>query len=311
MTKPVQPDPQGQLPPKAAGSRVVVVQVLGGLGNQLFQTATGHALARKLGARLEFDLSRYRDKGLRAFALAPFGLEARFVAGQSGLGARMRRAFGRVTGLVDPLRPPGFKGRIYREPGFRYDPAFETLEGDVLLSGYFQSPRYFAGYESEIADLFAPDKLASDTARDLARRLEGEDSVAIHLRRGDYVNDPRAMAVHGVLDAAYYDRAVAHIRAKVPQARLFVFSDDPAAAKEAAARWPGAEALAGTSAGDDLYLMSAARHHVVANSSFSWWSAWLDRRPGGLRIAPESWFTPEALLTRPIDDLIPQDWVRL
>ena len=119
------------------------------------------------------------------------------------------------------------------------------------------------------------------------------------------------MAVHGVLDAAYYDRAVAHIHAQVPHARLFVFSDDPAAAREAATRWPGAEALAGTSAGDDLYLMSTARHHVVANSSFSWWSAWLDRRPGGLRIAPEAWFTPEALRTRPIDDLIPQDWVRL
>ena len=137
-------------------SREVAIAIAGGLGNQMFQAAAGHALARRLGTRVEFDLSRYRDKGLRAFALAPFGLEARVVAGQSGLGARMRRAFGRVTGLIDPLRPPGFKGRIYREPGFRYDPGFETLEGDVLLSGYFQSSRYFAGYETEIAQLFAP-----------------------------------------------------------------------------------------------------------------------------------------------------------
>ena len=215
---------------------MITVQLLGGLGNQLFQAAAGHALARRLGANLEFDLSRYREKGIRAFALAPFRLEARVVTSQSGLVMRASRAIGRVTGLIDPLRPPGFSGRIYREPGFRFDPAFKDLDGNVLLSGYFQSPRYFAGYETEIAQLFAPNKLISDTARDLARKLQGEDSVAIHLRRGDYVNDPRAMTIHGVLDAAYYDHAVAYIRAQMPHARLFVFSDDPAAAHGAAAR---------------------------------------------------------------------------
>lgn len=285
----------------------VAIQLLGGLGNQMFQAAAGLALAERNGARLIFDISRFRDKGLRAFALEPFGLEAEIRTEGQGLVGR-----GLATlGLKPRHQPDWWRGHFYREPGFRYDASFPALPASVMIQGYFQSPRYFEPISERIADQFAPEKLASEAAMTQAGKLAGDDSVAIHIRRGDYAADPRAAAVHGVLPEGYYREAIRFVRERVPAARFFIASDDATIAASLAAGLPGAEVLSGKSAGDDLFLMSRCRHHIIANSSFSWWSVWLDRRPGGMRIAPEAWFTPEALATRPIDDLIPADWVRL
>ncbi len=286
---------------------MIAVQLLGGLGNQMFQAAAGYALARRLGARLMFDLSRYRNNGLRAYALAPFGLEATVREAQDGALHRLRQSLG----LAQKHVPAWWPGEVYREPGFGFDPAFASLCNDVLIGGYFQSPRYFEPYSEEIAVRFAAEKLASPEAKALARKLEGEESVAIHVRRGDYAVDPRALAVHGLVPDEYYENAADYIADRVPGARYYLFSDDAKTATELAARLPRAEAMRGASAGDDLFLMSRARHHIVANSSFSWWSAWLDRRPGGIRVAPEAWFTPEAGAIQPTDDLLPREWVQL
>jgi hypothetical protein len=293
-------------PPKSESHKTIGVQLLGGLGNQMFQAAAGLALAARTGASVIFDLSRFREKGLRAYALKPFGLEVKLRA--EPLGALQNIAT--RVGLRERHRPAWWKGAIHREAGFAYDPAFERLSPDVLLQGYFQSPRYFCE-AARLAAQFAPDRLASDHAKSEAAVLVGDRSVAIHIRRGDYANDPRAAAVHPVLPESYYRAAIEFISARVPGASFFVTSDDPAAAKALAETIPGASVLAGKSAGDDLFLMSRCRHHIIANSSFSWWSAWLDRREGGITIAPRQWFTPEAQKTRPTDDLIPKSWVQL
>lgn len=285
----------------------VAVQLLGGLGNQMFQAAAGLALAERHGARLIFDVARLRDGGRRGFELAPFGLEAEIRRERPGIVSRI----GASLGLQDRHRPRWWRKMFWTEAGFRFDPVFETLPASVMIAGYFQSPRYFASIAERLARQFAPEKLAGAEARSAADILAGEDSVAVHLRRGDYAADRRASAVHGVLPPRYYQDALGYLRARLGEARLFIASDDAEAAARFAAEWPGARVLPGRSAGDDLFLMSCCRHHIIANSSFSWWSAWLDRRPGGIRIAPAAWFTPEALKTRPIDDLIPADWVRL
>ncbi len=288
-------------------NREVAVQLLGGLGNQMFQAAAGLALARRHGARLIFDVSRFRAKGLRAFALEPFGLDAEIRTGKQGLASRAQAALG----LKPRHQPDWWRGRFHRESGFAYDPAFETLQPPVMIAGYFQSERYFSSIGDEIARLFSPEKLACAKALQQAECLAGDDSVALHIRRGDYAHDRNAAAVHGVLPENYYREAIRLVREQVPQARFFIASDDATTATNLAALVHGAQVLSGETAGDDLFLMSRCRHHIIANSSFSWWSAWLDRRPDGLRIAPQAWFTPEALRTRPIDDLIPPDWVRL
>ncbi|CAN1566092.1 Fut1_Fut2_like domain containing protein [Rhabdaerophilaceae bacterium] len=275
----------------------------------MFQAAAGMALAARHGTGLAFDLSRYRRNALRAYALESFAIRAELMPVPSGLSARLFRLRTRILG--DKGRPPGFSGPIYRELGFRYDPSFAELPDGVLIAGYFQSVRYFESYSREIARAFTLDTLASPSALALAKQLEGENCIALHLRRGDYAADPKAQSIHGVLGWDYYDRGLAHIRQASPDARVYVVSDDPCAAQEGAGRWRNAQVLAGQGAGDDLFLMSRARHHIIANSSFSWWSAWLDRREGGIRVAPKAWFTPEAMRTRPITELVPADWVLL
>lgn len=251
----------------------VLVQLHGGLGNQLFQAAAGLALADRLAAELAVDLSRFRDRSLRAYALSDLPIGARIWPGER-------------AGIV------------------------ERLHGDVMIGGFFQSPRCFAGQEALIRARFDASSGMDTMARARAARVSGDDSVALDIRRGDYASDPKAAAVHGVLDDDYYTRVLAHVRAKVGSIRLFVFSDDAAQARDRAARW-GGEAMAGASALEDLWLMSQCRHHIIANSSFSWWSAWLDGRAGGERVAPVRWFVPGHAATKRTDDLFPTDWVRL
>jgi hypothetical protein len=297
----------GEGDPKSAGNAAIAVQLLGGMGNQMFQAAAGLALARRHRARLMMDLSRFRLKGLRAYALQDFRLDAELRAEPALWLERLKRRLR----LARVQRPPWWHGPIYAEPGYAHDPAFQELPAPILIAGYFQSPHYFAPIADEIATLFAPEQLATREALQQAEALAGEKSVAVHIRLGDYASNQQARAVHGVLPPSYYEAAIARVRTEIAGARFFFVSDDVDAARAFAARQPDAEALAGQHAGDDLFLMSRARHHIIANSSFSWWSAWLDRRPGGLRIAPRNWFTPEAQKSRPTHDLIPTTWIRL
>ena len=294
-----------------SSSPQVLVQLHGGLGNQMFQAAAGIALAARLGGALSFDLSRFRDKGLRAYALGQLPVEATiYEAGRTAPIARLRAKASKLFGGAGIKRPRGWQGRIHAEPHYHYDPAFAAITGSTLLAGFFQSPRYFAGFEPKIRAAFDAAAAMSPPALATAALLAGDDSVALHIRRGDYANDARARAVHGTLADAYYERALALVRQAVPSARVFVFSDDPAVAAEKAQAWHGT-CVAGASALEDLWLMSRCRHHIIANSSFSWWSAWLDDRPSGLVVAPRHWLSREKQITTHVGDLFPEGWILL
>lgn len=287
----------------------ILVQLHGGLGNQLFQAAAGLALAERLGGRVGFDISRFRDKGLRGFALAALPTGAEVVAGgRPGLAARLLAKAGKLGGGAGIKRPAGFRGGIFVERQFHFDERFEAIAGDTLIAGFFQSPRYFVPAETRIRAAFDAGGAMSPTALRLGDGLDATETVAVHIRRGDYAGDEKARAVHGVLGDDYYERALALIRRAVPGARIKVFSDDAGVAGERAAAW-GGEAVAGVSALEDLWLMSRCRHHVIANSSFSWWSAWLDRREDGLRIAPRQWFARDKLIATYTGDLFPEGWI--
>jgi hypothetical protein len=289
----------------------ILVQLHGGLGNQMFQAAAGIALATRLGGALAFDLSRFRDKALRSYALGAFPIKAAIhEAGKPGQLARLSAKTQKLFGGAGIKRPRAWQGRIYTERHFHYDPAFAALGGNTLLAGFFQSPRYFAGYEHQIRAAFDATAAMSGQALSTAAALAGDDSVALHIRRGDYAGDAKARAVHGMLADAYYERALALIRRAVPDARLSIFSDDPAVAAEKAEAWHGT-VVSGASALEDLWLMSRCRHHIIANSSFSWWSAWLDDRPSGLTIAPRQWLSREKQLATYLGDLIPEAWILL
>lgn len=293
---------------EARPTSTVLVRLTGGLGNQLFQAAAGLALARRRNARLAVDLSPYYRHGLREYELGPLPIDAEIWPDpRPGPREKLLAVLDQWRGRPRVKRPRRWRGKVFQEPHFHYAPAFEHLEGDVFLSGYFQSVRYFAGYETLVRESFDASAGIPDDVRDLATRLEGDLSVAVHIRRGDYANNPDTLSVHGLMDERYYDPAIAHVRAQVPDARLFVFSDDPDFAQARASEW-GATVMSGGSALGDMWLMSRCRHHIIANSSFSWWSAFLDGREGSLVVAPKQWFAPAKMAQTNTEDLYCPGW---
>lgn len=136
------------------------------------------------------------------------------------------------------------------------------------------------------------------------------ESVSVHVRRGDYVTLASASAYHGLCTLDYYHRAIRHVAERVANPTLFVFSDDPEWTKANLHSPFPTHYVDHNPAGkafQDLRLMSLCRHHILANSSFSWWGAWLSRSNGGLVIAPERWYA----VNRPTPDLIPARWIRM
>ena len=211
--------------------------------------------------------------------------------------------------------PPVRGWRIYIQPGFHFDPAFERLAPPVHLHGYFQSERYFRDVADEIRDLFV---VRVPTGPDFAARREQIEAatcpVSIHVRRGDYVADPTTREVHGSCGADYYRAAVSLARrlcAKPPT--YFVFSDDISSARDFLGDLTDAVYLSGDveRPWEDIALMAACRGHVIANSSFSWWGAWLDPTPDKWVIAPRQWFAPAYLRTVSTADILCPGWIAL
>ncbi|MEW6688191.1 MAG: alpha-1,2-fucosyltransferase [Pseudomonadota bacterium] len=282
---------------------MIQVELIGGLGNWLFQYAIGRVLAMKHGTRLELNACEHhlrRDShGLSDVRmLRCFGIEA----GITRIGRLRRR-------VMDSLLP-GESGRLFRERGWGYDPAVLALGASARLFGYFQSARYWTGHEAQIRAELTPRISAGHPAPDFLDAIEGANAVSVHVRRGDYVRSE----LHDVCTPGYFRRAMAMMRELVPAPAFFLFSDDPAWSR---AQLAGPDVMQVELPGSwrrpvlDLALMSRCRHHIISNSTFSWWGAWLDPRPGKVVLAPERWFNDEAMNRLAMQDTVPSDWRRV
>lgn len=196
------------------------------------------------------------------------------------------------------------------EPHFNYWPGIASLSHSVYLAGYWQSEKYFSDASEAIRADFTFRTPLSKKNAELAERVGQTNSVSLHVRRGDYVSSAKTNATHGFCSLDYYRAAVLHMAAHIEQPEFFIFSDDMAWVKanlkiDFPCRYvdhnQGAESY------NDMRLMSLCKHHVIANSSFSWWGAWLNPNPNKTVIAPRKWFAND----NNVDDLFPSDWVLL
>jgi hypothetical protein len=197
----------------------------------------------------------------------------------------------------------------YDEPAFAFDARVLRLPDGTDLKGYFQSPKYFTAVAPTLRREFrlrpeyaAPLATITQRARDTAG---GAPRVGVHVRRGDYVKKSR---VHPPCEPAYYARAAARVGAG-PRALYIVCSDDLPWCR-AHLRLPGSvfEEPPGLHPAQTLHLLAACDHQIIANSSLSWWGAWL-ARPGGTVVAPARWTGPDG--PQDTQDLCPPEWVRL
>lgn len=292
---------------------MVISHIIGGTGNQMFQYAAGRALSLAKGQRLLLDLGDFPDYRLhQGFELSRvFNVNAESATAglvHAMLGWRASRLAKRL------LRRPGFArlrgARFVAEPHFNYWPGFPGLSGDCYLYGYWQSERYFKPFEADIRRDFTFRVPLSGRNAELASEISRSQAVSLHVRRGDYVDDARNRNLLNVCAPEYFRAAVDHIAERVERPVFYVFSDDMAWARQNLhLAFPCVYVDHNRQAESyrDMQLMSLCQHHIIANSSFSWWGAWLNPNPEKLVVAPTKWFL------NGIDDsdLIPKGWVRL
>lgn len=296
-------------------SPLVVTKLIGGLGNQLFQYAAGRQLAELNDGILKVDLTAFETYTLHAYGLHHFDT-AVDVATPRELKAFQRLKESRVLQKVAAHPATGitrFGSHFYvREKSLAFDDRILAIRGNVYLEGYWQSENYFRDIRtqlrSELMIKAAPDR---ENQRMASRIVEGP-SASIHVRLGDYVSDPVTRSAHGLLPIEYYKSAIAHMLEIVPGVAFYLFSDDPDAAAKMFRLESASITVVDINNADrnfeDLRLMSLADHHIVANSSFSWWGAWLGKNQDGVVVAPRRWFADPS---RTSDDILPTRWIRL
>ncbi len=298
---------------------MILLYLKGGIGNQMFQYAAAKALATHLSTTLKIDKSYYDEKHYegdeltRYFNIPYFRDILHFFnitapdATQAEINSIQLNTFQKI---IDKLRPWHRRRKFIEIPGSDQD--LFQLKSPVILKGHFQSEKFFAPYAEIIQSEFQFRKSIIDRNKKFAELIKSSNSVSIHIRRGDYVSHDRANQVLGALREDYYSNAKAYIENKLDRTvTYFVFSDEPQWAKENLQLFSNAYFIDNSSAEtdvDEMYLMSLCSNQIIANSSFSWWAAWLNPNPDKIVIAPKKWFNNAPYDTR---DLIPDSWIKI
>jgi hypothetical protein len=286
---------------------MIIVNLKGGTGNQLFQYALGRHLAHKNNDVLKLDIGGL-DRAVKAGDIfRPFQLQAFNVIENIATDEEVEHTRRPYGVLSDGWRL--FATKVLRQNRITFNPAMLELRGDVFLDGYWQSPRYFEAIRPLLLTELTLKKGFSTPGEAYVATMMSCPSVSIHVRRADYIHNLRTRRDFGLCERPYYERAMALIRQRVETPRFFVFSDD--------IEWVKSELPVGKDAvfvkdptitdTEELMLMSKCQHNIIANSSFSWWGAWLNQNPKKIVIAPTPWFDRQVY----DKDLLPPTWIQI
>lgn len=302
------------------GRNLLITQILGGLGNQMFQYAHGFRIAREFDLDLRLDTSvmdnhsRRKDAVNRSFDLGLFNLTPHRA---SDTERWLYNAHGLPVGVRALCRAlaPFTKGRVVVERGFRFQPdLFPPEKPPAYIVGLWQSWKYFIGWENRIRKEFEFRQPLPPCFHELQDSLQSANSVAIHVRRGDYVSNPVDAATLGFVGEDYYRRAIDTVcRGPAAVKRFFVFSDDLDWCRSNFHWLPAPTTFVESSrSGDrpshhiDFQLLAQSKNFIIPNSTFAWWAAWLSIAEEKLIVAPKRWFNDPALDS---SDLCPTEWI--
>lgn len=278
----------------------------------MFQYAFGRTLAKRLGVELKLELTDHTLNIHNGFELDRiFDIHAK-ESSQADLKAVMglqRFSIIRKAMKVLPLSKL-LKSPVVYEPHFHFAPQMLALPDNSYVYGYWQSKKYFSEIESEIRSDFSFKLPLSKPNTDSAEMMSSTNSVSLHVRRNDFAKNSTINATHGLCSLEHYQTAIQYIAERVERPHYYIFSDDIAWVKNnLKIEFPhqyvdhnhGAESY------NDMRLMSMCKHHIIANSSFSWWGAWLNPSLDKIVVAPRRWFANQT----DVSDLLPQGWVTL
>lgn len=288
----------------SGASDIVVARLSGGLGNQLFQYAAACGIAHVSGGVPALDLSSLSSRGRtdQVFDRAILRFDGTTLDPEFRVASVPQQGRLGCLGIDGGIRLP-----VYRENSYEFDPAVKSIEGGAYLYGFWQSWKYFSEIADELRVRLKSALLSGLDTDSVVQAIGACQSVAVHVRRGDYL-DPNMLDHFGVCEPAYYAGAMDLMRDRVANPRFFIFSDDPDWAR---AHFGASDVTVVSSAARDaradLAAMASCRSHILANSSFSWWGAWLGAGDDSIVIAPMPWYTESPR----VSDLIPAHWIRL
>ena len=281
---------------------MIITKIKGGLGNQLFQYAVGRAVALHHKVPLKLDTTIFETYKLHnGYRLDQFAIQAEIAADNEIINLK-----GRNNVLFSALRKAGLVKRksYFKEKRSSYFDASVFKNNSVYLDGYWQNELYFSNIRELLLQELSPNNSMNDLGFAYLDSIKKSNSVSLHVRRGDYVN----LKNINVLDVDYYMKAAEYIGKNVEKPTFYIFSDDLEWCKSSLTFLGDCIYVERTQTEmDDLKLMSFCQHNIIANSSFSWWGAWLNQNPNKTVIAPKDW-----LLNDPgSSNVILSDWVKL
>jgi len=268
---------------------MIIVKLQGGLGNQMFEYAFARGVAARLDTQCKFDVSGFKHiPGVtdRVLGLTAFSLPIEFASKEE----------------IDAAKKNIIKDdHLFNKKVFSSDNSY--------FDGYWQDERYFAHIKDDMRSFFTFRKLSEEASRILSDIQSGQ-GISLQIRRGDYVTNDKVARTIGACDISYYEKAIKKLRGVAPQSKVFVFSDDIEWAKDnIKSDMSLVFVSASIEAHEAILLMAACRHHIISNSSFGWWGAWLDPREDKTVIAPKQWFRDKALEKK--QSIVPSSWQRV
>jgi len=291
---------------------MIISQLRGGLGNQMFQYACGRALAEETGQSFKLDISSFANYKLHnGFELnIVFSLGAN-VATKEDLYEMLgwqKSSLARKALSINKLSWLRKKSYIV-EPYFEYWNGLKFISENAYLVGNWQTEKYFQSIKKIIRKEFTFDPSLSIGNEQILNNIRATDSVSLHIRRGDYQTGVN-LKIHGLCPLDYYYSAIKYIVDRVNYPHFYIFSDDISwAIENLKPKYPCTFVANNKNLKNynDMYLMSLCKHNIIANSSFGWWGAWLNLNRDKIVISPNQWFAKK------IDtkDLIPPEWIRL
>ncbi|MCQ2788789.1 MAG: alpha-1,2-fucosyltransferase [bacterium] len=275
-------------------NKKIVVRLDGGLGNQFFQYALGYAICQEHGQELLLDKSAYETYKRRVVELDNFNLTVKYAPEELINQLNKKRIFGKT---------------LYKDKRFSFTPSLLKIKNSAYLKGFWQTEKYFKKYEKDVKNLFKFKDYSFIQNHDLLSEIQSTNSVSINLRLCEYVSNLEIAKIHYICKENYYKNALNYINDKLENPKYYVFSDDIEMAKGYLPS--GYEYVFCNTANwkEDLYFMQNAKHNIIANSSFSWMAAWLNKNEEKIVVAPTQWFTKVAKIN--YKDVVPKSWVKV
>lgn len=292
---------------------MIVVKLMGGIGNQMFQYATGRRVAKVNGTKLNLDTTNfdknYPNTTSRNFLLKNFNINANIASKKEiRYFKKYKKIHIRILGHI--YNTLFANDLIYiTEKSYGFNPEILNLKDNIYLDGYWQSEKYFKDIRNILLQEFTT-KNKNEKYLMMLEKIETISAVSLHIRRGDYISNKKLVENYGVCNLDYYNKAIALITEKLKNPHFFIFSDDINWAKNNLKIKHEHVFVSGTNleSHEELVLMSKCKHNIIANSSFSWWGAWLNENQGKIVIAPKKWFKNESWIPK---DIIPETWITL